>query len=174
MQMISSMNYIQKIIMKQQVENFFIIGLLVKSSLEQSGHAIHFGKMALQIFMNQHNFYRILHTLMLLGINYTHSNIYEEAQECFNHLIRNAELLKEEKLLPQIYHNMGYLQNKMKNAKEALLLRKKFSFAASEKSKLSCNLYTQLVKYNYKLVRLWRKQKEYFQFRLKNFPKRLA
>jgi len=37
---------------------------LVKSSLEQSGHAIHFGKMALQSFMNQHNFYRILHTLM--------------------------------------------------------------------------------------------------------------
>jgi HTH-type transcriptional regulator, quorum sensing regulator NprR len=93
---------------------------LVKSSIEQSGHAIHFGKMALQIFMNQHNFIRILHTLMLLGINYTHSNIYEEAQECFQHLIRNAELLKKEKLLPQIYHNMGHLQFKMKNPKEAL------------------------------------------------------
>ncbi|MDR6121855.1 transcriptional regulator with XRE-family HTH domain [Bacillus sp. SLBN-46] len=93
---------------------------LIKSSLEQSGHAIHFGKMALQIFMNQHNFYRILHTLMLLGINYTHSNIYEEAQGCFQHLIRNAELLKEERMLPQIYHNMGYLQNKMKNVKGAL------------------------------------------------------
>ena len=35
---------------------------LVKSSLDQSGHAIHFGKLALQTFMNQHNFYRILHT----------------------------------------------------------------------------------------------------------------
>jgi tetratricopeptide (TPR) repeat protein len=93
---------------------------LVKSSLEQSGHAIHFGKMALQIFMSQHNFFRILHTLMLLGINYTHSNIYEEAKGCFQHLIRNAEILKEEKLLPQIYHNMGFLQNKMKNTKEAL------------------------------------------------------
>ncbi|MEH7439061.1 helix-turn-helix domain-containing protein [Neobacillus drentensis] len=93
---------------------------LIKSSLEQSGHAIHFGKMALQIFMNQHNFYRILHTLMLLGINYTHSHIYEEAQGCFQHLIRNAELLKEERMLPQIYHNMGHLQDKMKNVKGAL------------------------------------------------------
>jgi HTH-type transcriptional regulator, quorum sensing regulator NprR len=92
----------------------------VKSALDQSGHAIHFGRLALQIFMNQHNFYRILHTLMLLGINYTHSNIYEEAQVCFNHLIRNAELLKEEKMLPQIYHNMGYLQDRMKNVKGAL------------------------------------------------------
>ena len=35
---------------------------------------------------------------MLLGINYTHSNIYEEALSCFKHLIRNAELLKEEKI----------------------------------------------------------------------------
>jgi HTH-type transcriptional regulator, quorum sensing regulator NprR len=92
----------------------------VKSSLDQPGHAIHFGKQALQIFMNQHNFYRILHTLMVLGINYSRSSIYEEAQVCFNHLIRNAELLKEEKILPQIYHNMGYLQNRMNNVKDAL------------------------------------------------------
>jgi tetratricopeptide (TPR) repeat protein len=97
----------------------------VKSSLDQPGHAIHFGRLALQIFMNQHNFYRILHTLMLLSINYTNSNIYEEAQVCFNHLIRNAELLKEERMLPQIYHNMGYLQDKMNNVKEALLYYEK-------------------------------------------------
>jgi tetratricopeptide (TPR) repeat protein len=93
---------------------------LVKSALDQSGHAIHFGRLALQIFMNQHNFYRILHTLMLLGISYTNSKVYEEAHVCFNHLIRNAELLKEERMLPQIYHNMGYLQDKMDNVKEAL------------------------------------------------------
>jgi HTH-type transcriptional regulator, quorum sensing regulator NprR len=92
----------------------------VKGSLDQSGYAIHYGRLALQIFMNQHNFYRILHTLMLLGINYTHSTIYEEALVCFQHLIRNAELLKEEKMLAQIYHNMGYLQNRMNNGKEAL------------------------------------------------------
>ncbi|MED4204711.1 tetratricopeptide repeat protein [Neobacillus mesonae] len=92
----------------------------IKSSLEQSGHAIHFGKLALQIFMNEHNFIRILHTLMLLGINYTHSNIYEEAEACFQHLIRNAEIVKEENLLPQVFHNMGYLQQKMKNFKQAL------------------------------------------------------
>jgi len=98
---------------------------LVKSSLEQSGHAIHFGKIALQIFMNEHNFIRILHVLMLLGINYTHAKIYEEALESFNHLIRNAEILKEEKLLPQIYHNMGYLQDKMKNPRQALLYLEK-------------------------------------------------
>jgi HTH-type transcriptional regulator, quorum sensing regulator NprR len=103
------------------IGDFLYHRALVKSSLEQSGHAIHFGKIALQIFMNEHNFIRILHVLILLGINYTHAKIYEEALECFNHLIRNAELLKEDRLLPQIYHNMGYLQDKMKNPKQALV-----------------------------------------------------
>ncbi|MFF2446753.1 helix-turn-helix domain-containing protein [Neobacillus sp. NPDC058068] len=100
--------------------DFFYHRAFVKGSLEQSGHAIHFGKVALQLFMNEHNFFRILHTLMMLGINYTHSNIYEEAEDSFRHLIRNAELLNEEKLLPQIYHNMGYLQNKRNKPKDAL------------------------------------------------------
>lgn len=99
---------------------FYYHRALVKAALDQSGHAIHFGNRALQIYMSQHNFIRILHTLMLLGINYTHSNIFEEAQSCFQHLIRSAEVLNEERLLPQIYHNMGYLQNKKKNVKEAL------------------------------------------------------
>ncbi|CAH2714855.1 Transcriptional activator NprA [Neobacillus rhizosphaerae] len=104
---------------------FYYYRAFVKSALEQSGHAIHFGKLALQLYMNEHNFFRILHTLMLLGINYTSANIYEEAEECFDHLIRSEELLKQEKLLPQIYHNMGYLQNKKKNPKEALIYYEK-------------------------------------------------
>ncbi|WP_082687066.1 helix-turn-helix domain-containing protein [Bacillus sp. FJAT-27445] len=86
----------------------------------QSGYAIYFGKKALQHFMEQHNFRRILHTLMLLGINYTHSNIYEEASASFEHLIRNAELLDESELLPYVYHNMGLLQKKRKNTEQAI------------------------------------------------------
>jgi HTH-type transcriptional regulator, quorum sensing regulator NprR len=98
---------------------------LVKSSLVQSDHAIYFGKKALQAFMNEHNFLRILHTLMLLGINYTHSKIYEEALDCFHHLMRNAELLNESQIFPQVYHNMGYLKAKMDNYQEALYFYEK-------------------------------------------------
>ncbi|MDZ5472017.1 tetratricopeptide repeat protein [Bacillus sp. 31A1R] len=93
---------------------------LVKSLMGESGHAIHFGKMALQFYMNEHNFIRILHTLMLLGINYTESGIYEEALSCFQHLVRNAELLNEKGLLPQIYHNLGFLYSKMGKERESL------------------------------------------------------
>ncbi|WP_043932252.1 helix-turn-helix domain-containing protein [Bacillus sp. EB01] len=91
-----------------------------KSHMLEPGHAIHFGKKALQHFMEQHNFRRILHVLMLLGINYTHSKIYEEASSCFVHLIRNAELLNEQALLPMIYHNMGFLQKKMQKPNQAI------------------------------------------------------
>ncbi|CAG9608686.1 Transcriptional activator NprA [Pseudoneobacillus rhizosphaerae] len=105
---------------------------LVKSSLEHSDHAIYFGKKALQSFMNDHNFIRILHTLMLLGINYTYSRIYEEALECFQHLIRNAELLNEAHFLPHVFHNIGYLKTKMEKYHEALYFYEKSLSLQSE------------------------------------------
>lgn len=91
-----------------------------KSSLEEPGYAIYYGKLALEEFMEDHNFKRILHVMILLGINYTHSKIYEEAQDCFKHLIRNAEILNERKLLPEIYHNMGFLQKKLNRLHDAI------------------------------------------------------
>lgn len=96
-----------------------------KGYLLQFGYAIHFGKKALQHFMEQHNFRRILHTLMIMGINYIYSNIYEEASVCFEHVIRNAELLNEKELLPQIYHNMGILQKKIQKPEQAVHFFKK-------------------------------------------------
>ncbi|PLR76887.1 transcriptional regulator [Bacillus sp. V3-13] len=116
---------------------------LVKSSLEQSSYAIHYGKQALQQFMNQHNFKRILHSLMLLGINYTHSKIYEEALCCFKHLIRNAEILNDQQLLSQIYHNMGFLQRKMGNLVEALnYYKKSLSLQHKQSSHYLITLYS--------------------------------
>ncbi|WP_121613320.1 helix-turn-helix transcriptional regulator [Mesobacillus foraminis] len=99
---------------------FYYHQALSKTSLEQSGYAIHYGKMALQAYTQDLNFIRILHTLMLLGINYTHAKIYEEALNCFNHLIRNAALMKDIQIRAQIYHNMGYLQKKIGEKEKAL------------------------------------------------------
>lgn len=98
---------------------------IAKTLLEEPHYAIHFGKLALQEFMLEYNFKKILHVMMLLGINYTNSKIYDEAQETFRHLIRNAEILKEESMLPEIYHNMGYLQKKLNNYEEAILFLEK-------------------------------------------------
>ncbi|CAM4023217.1 helix-turn-helix domain-containing protein [Mesobacillus thioparans] len=106
---------------------------LAKSSLEEPGYAIYYGKLAHEEFMEDHNFKRILHVMILLGINYSHSKIYEEAQDCFNHLIRNAEILNETKLLPEIYHNMGFLQKKLNKLQEATVFFEK-SLSLQEKN----------------------------------------
>lgn len=117
---------------------------MVKAALQQSGHAIHFAKAALQSYMNEHNFIRILHCLMLLGINYTHSGIFEEAKSCFHHLERNATLLNEMNLLPQIYHNIGLLYKKLEDYDKAMLyLNKSLSLQSSPTTHY---LITQYVK----------------------------
>jgi tetratricopeptide (TPR) repeat protein len=115
---------------------FYYHQALSKTSLEQSGYAIHYGKMALQAYTQDLNFIRILHTLMLLGINYTHAKIYEEALNCFNHLIRNAALMEDTQLRAQIYHNMGYLQKKIGQKEKALSYFKQ-SLSLVEKNTLS-------------------------------------
>ncbi|HYK72631.1 MAG TPA: tetratricopeptide repeat protein [Pseudoneobacillus sp.] len=116
---------------------------LIKSSLEEPDHAIYYGKKALQTFMNEHNFIRILHTLMLLGINYTHAKIYDEALGCFQHLMRNAELLNESHILPHVYHNIGYLKGKMQHYQEALYFyEKSLSLQSLDSSYYPMTLYS--------------------------------
>ena len=92
---------------------------LVKCHMEQHGHAIFYGKEALNAFTAQYNLKRIMHTLVILGISYTDTGIYEVAAECFKHLKRNAEILNESSTLSIAYHNIGYLKQKKGELQEA-------------------------------------------------------
>ncbi|XKH50659.1 helix-turn-helix domain-containing protein [Chryseomicrobium palamuruense] len=82
---------------------------LVKSSLSEYGASIYYGKNALQQFKEDFNFVRVVNTQMLLAINYSRANMFNEAEESYKHLIRNTRILKMSHLLPRIYHNMGDL-----------------------------------------------------------------
>ena len=93
----------------------------VKGRLEQSSQAIIYGRKALTIFKDDFNFKRILYTLMSLAINYTRGQVYHEAIEAYEHLLRNVELLGEDHLLPQIYHNIGDLYQKKGEYANALI-----------------------------------------------------
>lgn len=86
---------------------------IVKGYLGESGHAIYYGKKAMDLFKDHFNYKRMLHVHMSLAINYTQTKIYDEALVCYEHLIRNIEMLQESDLLPQIYHNIGDLRHKM-------------------------------------------------------------
>ena len=92
---------------------------LVKCHIEQPGYAIFYGKQALTSFTADYNLKRMLHTLMIMGISYTDSGIYEVALDCYKHLERNAEILGEMEMLLFTYHNIGYLKQKMGKLKEA-------------------------------------------------------
>jgi len=92
---------------------------LVKCHIEQPGYAIFYGKQALTSFTADYNLKRMLHTLMIMGISYTDSGIYEVALDCYKHLERNAEILGEIEMLLFTYHNIGYLKQKMGKLKEA-------------------------------------------------------
>ena len=92
---------------------------LVKCHIEQPGYAIFYGKQALTSFTADYNLKRMLHTLMIMGISYTDSGVYEVALDCYTHLERNAEILGEMEMLSFTYHNMGYLKQKMGKLGEA-------------------------------------------------------
>lgn len=92
---------------------------LAKCHMEQHGHAIFYANEALNAFTAQYNIKRIMHTLVILGISYTDTGIYEVAAECYKHLKRNAEILNESATLSIAYHNIGYLKQKKGELSEA-------------------------------------------------------
>ena len=108
---------------------------LVKGYMGESGHAIYYGKKAMDLFKNQFNYKRMLHVHMSLAINYTQTKIYDEALVCYEHLIRNIEMLQEYNLLPQIYHNIGDLRHKMGQYSIAIDYFKKSSVIFNKNSK---------------------------------------
>lgn len=116
---------------------------MVKGNVEQPGHAVLYGKKALQLYTSQYNLKRMLHTLMVLGINYTHSEIYPEALDCFKHLERNTELLGDTSLIPQVYHNIGFLKRKMDLMEEAVeFFRKSLSLQDPKSPHYLVTIYT--------------------------------
>jgi tetratricopeptide (TPR) repeat protein len=108
---------------------------LVKGYMGESGHAIYYGKKAMDLFKDHFNYKRMLHVHMSLAINYTQTKIYDEALVCYEHLIRNIEMLQEYDLLPHIYHNIGDLRHKMGDYSIAIDYFKKSSAIFNKNSK---------------------------------------
>ncbi|WP_026693357.1 helix-turn-helix domain-containing protein [Peribacillus kribbensis] len=107
--------------LSKDIGEFYYYMALTKSLKEEPGVSVHYAKKALALFSENYNFIRIIHTLMLLGIHYTHTRIFKEAIDCYEHLLRSLEIFKDqENLRPQIYHNMAYLYRKLEDNGEAL------------------------------------------------------
>ncbi|MDX1805490.1 MAG: helix-turn-helix transcriptional regulator [Paenisporosarcina sp.] len=134
---------------------------LVKGYMGESGHAIYYGKKAMDLFKDHFNYKRMLHVHMSLAINYTQTKIYDEALVCYEHLIRNIEMLQEYDLLPHIYHNIGDLRHKMGDYSFAIDYFKKSSaiFNKDSKDYLLCLYNIALSEFR---LEKWMESKESF------------
>ncbi|WP_180955142.1 helix-turn-helix domain-containing protein [Peribacillus deserti] len=78
---------------------------------------------ALNIYQNENNFLRIIHTKMILGISYMRLEMYREAAEIYRSLIRITRLLSMKELYYQVLYNYSAMLTEMgeyKKAKELL------------------------------------------------------
>jgi HTH-type transcriptional regulator, quorum sensing regulator NprR len=103
------------------VGEFYYYISLIKSLKEEPNASIHYGRKALTELSEDFNFIGVIHTLINLGINYTHTGFYEEAFNCYKHLLRNIEILNSQVyLLPQIFNNIAYLLNITEGKEQAI------------------------------------------------------
>ena len=96
-------------------------GYVGKGRLEEPSQAIIYGRKALEFYKDEFNFKRILYTLMSLALNYSREKMFHEAIEIYEHLLRNMELLQQQHLLPDIYHNLGDLYQAKGEYENALI-----------------------------------------------------
>ncbi|WP_243356743.1 hypothetical protein [Bacillus litorisediminis] len=67
--------------------------------------SIIYGNKALDLYISEFNLLRIIYTQMLLAICHINLGFYEESEEIYKHLIRNAKLLNMYHLIPHIEYN---------------------------------------------------------------------
>ena len=113
---------------------FYYHFALIKGRLEEPGQAIIYGRKALEFYKEEFNFKRILYTLMSLALNYSREKMFHEAIEIYEHLLRNMELLQQQHLLPDIYHNLGDLYQAKGEYENALIYFEKSALLMARSS----------------------------------------
>ena len=67
--------------------------------------SIIYGNKALDLYIDEFNLIRIIYTQMLLEISHFNLGFYDEAEEIYKHLKRNAKILNLHHLVPHIEYN---------------------------------------------------------------------
>jgi HTH-type transcriptional regulator, quorum sensing regulator NprR len=128
---------------------FYYQFALSYSYLKDSSCCISYAQKALKAFRNQYNYIRILHAQILLAINYTEVGLYQDANEQFVHLLRNANLINGTDLMATIHHNYAILCEKQADFDQAFLhysLARKHALHPQQEHMSFCNLTMILIK----------------------------
>ncbi|PPA70298.1 helix-turn-helix domain-containing protein [Jeotgalibacillus proteolyticus] len=78
---------------------------LAYSQNNQPEAAVIYGKKAFEIYEKECNWRRLIHTQMILGINYMRLRLFSEAQSVYKLMMRNARLFYRDSIYPHILVN---------------------------------------------------------------------
>lgn len=93
---------------------------LCYSVLSQSEQSIPYAQEALVFYKEKDNYIRTIHTQMLLAINYESLQLYHEAQNTYQIILRNTQLLNLTELYHQNLFNYALLLNDLEKLHEAI------------------------------------------------------
>jgi HTH-type transcriptional regulator, quorum sensing regulator NprR len=99
---------------------FYYMLALSYSNVKNSSLCITYANKALREYSNRFNYYRTLHTQVLLAINYTELGLFHEANEQFTHLLRNVNIVNNTNLTATLHHNFAILCEKQLNFELAI------------------------------------------------------
>jgi HTH-type transcriptional regulator, quorum sensing regulator NprR len=112
--------------------------------------SITYAERSLTFFTSQHNFTRIIHTQLLLGISYTDFKLFKQAEEVYEHLLRNIKMFKHELITP-VYHNYAILLGEKRDYEEAARyyhLAMEHARTDLEYNLILCNLTELMIDHN--------------------------
>lgn len=131
---------------KMQGEVLYYLSLTY-SYLENSSMCVVYAEKAFQEYSKACNYIRQIHTQLLLSIHKTDIGLYSDAEQHFEHMLRNAPLIGEVQLLPTIYHNYGILLSNIEEYDQAKNYYRMAmeGFQSSEKYYVSLSNYTEIL-----------------------------
>ena len=93
---------------------------LTYSHLLNTSLAIHYGKMALDLFNASSNVLRVIDTKVILGINYNRILHVREATNYYESSLKMSSMLKLDPISATIYHNLGLLYAKQQKYSDSI------------------------------------------------------
>lgn len=112
------------------------------SRLYHISYALLYAATALEKYTDESNLFRVIDTLILMGINQQRLNMFDESYQSFARALKIADQISEEQKKATIYHNMGYLYFKQSRYAEAIeMYRRSLKLREEREKEKKANTY---------------------------------
>ncbi|HJF34219.1 MAG TPA: helix-turn-helix domain-containing protein [Sporosarcina psychrophila] len=83
------------------------------------GKSSYYAEMAVEHFLKDFNYIRLMHAQLLLAINFTSRDLYLQSEKLFTILMRNTQMMGQGELYQHTLYNLSVLYNRMGNHTDA-------------------------------------------------------